>query len=93
MASRYRTRNSTRFPGSTSNGPAADASRGHGCRHPRLFSGFLQQQTSGLVSEDDSYTSLAGSLLERLGRMPAVDETVSHDRFEFRVVTVTRQAG
>jgi CBS domain containing-hemolysin-like protein len=60
-------------------------------------------QTSGLVSGDDSYISLAGFLLERLGRMPAVDERVTHDRFEFRVVavtghridavTVTRQAG
>jgi CBS domain containing-hemolysin-like protein len=57
----------------------------------------------GLVSEDGSYISLAGFLLERLGHMPAVDETVSHDRFKFRVVsvtghridavTVTRQAG
>jgi len=60
-------------------------------------------QTSGLVSADGSYISLAGFLLERMGRMPAADETVSHDRFEFRVVsvtghridavTVTRQAG
>jgi CBS domain containing-hemolysin-like protein len=46
-------------------------------------------QTSGLVSEDDNYISLAGFLLERLGRMPAVDDTVSHDRFEFRVSSVT----
>ena len=60
-------------------------------------------QTSGLVSEDGRYISLAGFLLKRMGRMPAADETVLHDRFEFRVVsvighridavTVTRQAG
>jgi CBS domain containing-hemolysin-like protein len=60
-------------------------------------------QTSGLVSQDDRYISLAGFLLERLGHMPAVDETVLHNRFEFRVVsmtghridavTVTRHAG
>ncbi len=46
-------------------------------------------QTSGLVSEDGRNISLAGFLIESLGRMPVIDETVLHDRFEFRVVSVT----
>lgn len=37
----------------------------------------------------DTYTSLAGYLLNLLGRLPTVDETVLHDGLEFRVESVT----
>lgn len=47
--------------------------------------------THELVSEDDSYSSVAGYLLARFGRLPAVDETVRHDGFEFRVTEVDEQ--
>ena len=80
---------------------------GHGRWHIEGHTGLhhVEQasQTSGFVGEDDRYISLAGFLLERLGHMPAVDETVWHDRFEFRIdyasgyridaVAVTRQVG
>jgi len=45
-------------------------------------------RTFGLVSDDDDYTSLAGFLLARFGRVPQVDEVQSHQGFEFRVTGV-----
>jgi len=45
-------------------------------------------RTFGLVSDDDDYTSLAGFLLARFGRLPQVDEVQSHQGFEFRVTGV-----
>ena len=47
--------------------------------------------THDLVSEDDSYSSVAGYLLAHFGRLPAVDEAVRHDGFEFRVTDVDEQ--
>lgn len=51
----------------------------------------LALQTDGLVSEDDSYTFLAGFLLARWGRMPEVDEALTQGGFEFRVARVDDQ--
>jgi CBS domain containing-hemolysin-like protein len=42
-------------------------------------------ETDGLVSDDDSYTSAAGFVLSRLGRIPPRDEVLLHRDFEFRV--------
>ena len=51
----------------------------------------LALQTDGLVSEDDSYTFLAGFLLARWGRMPEAGEAFEHGGFEFRVTRVEDQ--
>lgn len=45
-------------------------------------------ETDGLVSEDDSHTSVAGYVLAQLGRMPAVGEAVLHDGWQLQVVAV-----
>ncbi|MBA3598302.1 MAG: hypothetical protein H0W40_13150 [Methylibium sp.] len=45
-------------------------------------------ETSGLVDEREDYTSLAGFLLARFGRLPTIEEAVKHDRFEFRVAAL-----
>jgi CBS domain containing-hemolysin-like protein len=42
-------------------------------------------QITGLVSEDDSYTSAAGFILSRLGHLPDAGAVVLHDGYEFRV--------
>ncbi|WP_225782777.1 TerC family protein [Xenophilus sp. Marseille-Q4582] len=47
--------------------------------------------THDLVSDTDRYNSVAGYLLARFGRLPAVDETLRHDGFEFRVGEVDEQ--
>jgi CBS domain containing-hemolysin-like protein len=47
--------------------------------------------TEGLVSEDDSYSSAAGFLLARLGRVPVVGETLRHGAFEFAVTDADAQ--
>jgi len=48
-------------------------------------------ETDGLVSDDDSYTSVAGLLLSRLGHMPHKDEVLFHRGFEFRVLDADGQ--
>lgn len=48
-------------------------------------------ETEGLVSEDDSYTSLAGYLLSRLGRMPSTGEVLIHDGWQMQVLDVDGQ--
>ncbi|MFC5605274.1 TerC family protein [Variovorax soli] len=48
-------------------------------------------ETSGLVSEDERYVSLAGLLLENFGRLPRVGETWQHDGLQFRVDDVDAQ--
>ncbi|WP_295978350.1 TerC family protein [uncultured Variovorax sp.] len=48
-------------------------------------------QTDGLVSEDDSYTSVAGLLLERFGGLPARDARWTHDGYDFVVTDVDAQ--
>jgi CBS domain containing-hemolysin-like protein len=48
-------------------------------------------QTHGLVSEDDSYTSVAGLLLSAFGQLPVKGATWRHDGFEFSVTELGRQ--
>jgi len=48
-------------------------------------------QTHGLVSEDDSYASVAGLLRQRFDRLPAVGETLLHDGFELVVTEADAQ--
>ncbi|MBS0451996.1 MAG: TerC family protein [Proteobacteria bacterium] len=48
-------------------------------------------ETSGLVSEEERYVSLAGLLLENFGRLPGVGETWRHDDLQFRVEEVDAQ--
>lgn len=48
-------------------------------------------ETRGLVSDDDRYVSLAGYLLERVGRLPRAGETWRHEDLEFRVDEVDAQ--
>jgi CBS domain containing-hemolysin-like protein len=48
-------------------------------------------ETEGLVSDDDSYTSLAGYLLSRLGRMPSTGEVLIHDGWQMQVLDVDGQ--
>ena len=45
-------------------------------------------EITGLMADDDSYTSLAGFLLASFGRLPNVDEFVTHGDYEFRVQAV-----
>jgi CBS domain containing-hemolysin-like protein len=47
--------------------------------------------TDGLVSTDDNYTFLAGYLMVKFGRMPAVGDTLQHENFEFCVTEVKDQ--
>ncbi|MDR2128552.1 MAG: TerC family protein [Burkholderiaceae bacterium] len=51
----------------------------------------LALQTEGLVSDDGSYTSMAGFLLERFGHLPQVGESLVHDHYEFRVASIDEQ--
>lgn len=51
----------------------------------------LALQTEDLVSDEGSYTSLAGFLIARFGHLPAVGETLMHDRFEFRIASKDEQ--
>lgn len=44
--------------------------------------------TEGLVSEDGTYSSLAGFLLMRFGYMPEEGESLVHDHFEFRITRI-----
>ena len=48
-------------------------------------------ETDGLVSDDDSYMSVAGLLLSRLGHMPHGGEVLLHRDFEFRVLDADGQ--
>jgi len=48
-------------------------------------------QTHGLVSDDDSYTSVAGFLLARFGGLPPAKATWVHDGYEFVVTDVDVQ--
>ncbi|RYX95293.1 MAG: TerC family protein [Comamonadaceae bacterium] len=41
-----------------------------------------------LTSADDSYSSLAGFMLARIGRLPDVGEAITHEGYEFRVQAV-----
>lgn len=48
----------------------------------------LLEQTlgvSGLVSADDTYISVAGFLVDRMGRLPAAGEVFVHEGFDFRI--------
>lgn len=45
-------------------------------------------QTHGLVSDDDSYTSVAGFLLARFGGLPPRDAHWVHDGYDFAVTDV-----
>ena len=51
----------------------------------------LALQTEDLVSDEGSYTSLAGFLIARLDHLPSVGETLIHDRFEFRIASKDEQ--
>lgn len=48
-------------------------------------------ETDGLLSDDDSYTSVAGLLLSRFGHTPLTGETLLHRDFEFRVLDADAQ--
>jgi CBS domain containing-hemolysin-like protein len=48
-------------------------------------------QTHGLVSDDDSYTSVAGFLLARFGGLPALNARWTHDGYDFVVTEVDAQ--
>ncbi len=48
-------------------------------------------QTHGLLSDDDSYTSVAGFLLARFGGLPPQGRTWVHDGCEFEVTDVDAQ--
>ncbi|SFN19483.1 TerC family protein [Variovorax sp. OV329] len=48
-------------------------------------------ETSGLVSEEDRYVSLAGYLLDNFGRLPRAGETWRHEDLCFRVDEVDAQ--
>ena len=60
-----------------------------GSADPHLLEQALQ--TDGLASEDDSYTSVAGLLLDRFGGLPAAEATWVHDGWEFVVTGVDAQ--
>ncbi|WP_076999445.1 TerC family protein [Variovorax sp. KK3] len=47
--------------------------------------------THGLVSEDDSYTSIAGFLLDKFGQLPAQGARLEHDGLEFEVAEADDQ--
>ncbi|MDA7418968.1 TerC family protein [Xenophilus arseniciresistens] len=47
--------------------------------------------TQGLLSEDDSYSSVAGYLLAEFGHLPGVGQTVRHDGIEFRILEADEQ--
>ena len=51
----------------------------------------LALQTEDLVSDEGSYTSLAGFLIARFGHLPGVGETLTHDQFEFRIASKEEQ--
>ncbi|HUG24470.1 TerC family protein [Piscinibacter sp.] len=46
---------------------------------------------AGLVAEDDAYTSVGGFMMSRLGHLPAVDDVLVHEGFEFRVTRMDAQ--
>lgn len=48
-------------------------------------------ETGGLVSEDDSYASMAGFLRTQFGRMPRTGESLVHGGFEFSVTDADEQ--
>ncbi|RIX77995.1 TerC family protein [Acidovorax cavernicola] len=48
-------------------------------------------QTDGLVSDDDSYTSVAGFLLARFGGLPPAQAAWVHDGYDFVVTDVDAQ--
>jgi CBS domain containing-hemolysin-like protein len=48
-------------------------------------------QTHGLVSDDDSYTSVAGFLLARFGGLPPLNAHWEHDGYDFVVAEVDAQ--
>lgn len=48
-------------------------------------------ETDGLISDDESYTSLAGFLLVRIGHQPHQGEVLTHNAFEFQVTEVDEQ--
>lgn len=47
--------------------------------------------THGLLSEDDSYSSVAGYLLAEFGHLPEPGQTVRHDGLEFKILEVDEQ--
>lgn len=48
-------------------------------------------ETTGLVSEDDRYSSVAGLLLAHFGRLPRPDEVLRHEDIELSVQAVDGQ--
>jgi CBS domain containing-hemolysin-like protein len=51
----------------------------------------LTLHTEGLVSVEGSYASLGGYMISRFGRLPVEGETLTHNRFEFRVASIEDQ--
>ncbi|TDN43522.1 TerC family protein [Azoarcus indigens] len=51
----------------------------------------LALETDGLLSEDESYTSLAGFLLARFDYLPKVSEVMPFQGYEFRVIDADEQ--
>jgi len=45
----------------------------------------------GLLAQDDAYSSVGGFLISRLGHVPAVDDVLLHEGFEFRVTRLDGQ--
>ncbi len=48
-------------------------------------------ETSGLVSDDERYTTVSGLMTTRLRRVPAVGDAFEHQGYEFRVTDVRGQ--